>query len=823
MSVERLRVPADQLTVVCDPDELGFETTSALSPLEGTIGQDRAESALGLALDIDAEGFNLLISGVPGSGRNTALKAHLEQIAESKPVPPDWGYVHNFDDPSQPLAICLPCGMMRVLQRDMNELVEACRREIPAIFESDDYTRRTEEVMQEFQNRRQQITGELEQEAQRLGFTLSFTQTGITPVPMTDGWQMTQEEFTNLSDEVREELRGRAEQLQRSITHFAQEMRRLGKEATEREREADAELVRFTLTPIVDELQEKYGEFPKVVDYLNRVEADIVEHLEVFKPREETLTPFSGLAGQPRDEDVFLRYRVNDLVDNTNCQGAPIVFEYNPTYYNLFGRIDYRARMGALTTDLTMIRPGALHRANGGYLVLQARDLLISPMSWESLKRSLHSGQVRVENIGEQYSPLPSATLRPEPIPISAKIVLVGNPNLMRSLRIADEDVPRYFKVTADFDTVMDRTPENMSSYAAFVASQSRRNGLKPFHKTAVGRIVDYSSRLVEDQTKLTTRFMDVADMLTEANYWAGKDGSDVVRGEHVKKAIEQRDYRLSLTEDRIQELIKEGTIHIDTEGQRVGQVNGLAVYSLGDYTFGKPSRITARVSLGRGQLVNIEREAQMGSKIHNKGFIILNGYLQGKYGQERPLSLSASIGFEQTYSEVEGDSASSTELYTLLSELSGLPLDQGIAVTGSVNQAGEVQAIGGATHKIEGFYEVCKDRGLNGKQGVMVPRDNLKNLVLKDEVVQAVRDGRFHIYAVSTIDEGIQVLTGMPAGERQEDGMYPEGTVNYLVEKRLDEMAQKAREYGRSNDRNNGASKKPEEAEPEEKKESEV
>ena len=495
---------------------------------------------------------------------------------------------------------------------------------------------------------------------------------------------------------------------------------------------------------------------------------------------------------------MFARYRVNDLVDNSTCEGAPVIFEYSPTYYNLFGRIDYQAKIGTLTTDLTMIKPGAIHRANGGYLIAQARDLLTSPLAWETLKRTLRSGEVRIENIGEQYSPLPSTTLRPQPIPVNCKIVLVGSPGLSHLLRAGDEDFQRYFKVTADFDTLMERNTENMGKYAAFVAARCRDSGLRPFHNTGVARIIDYSSRLVEDQGKLTTRFMDVADMITEANYWAGKDNSDVVAAEHVDKAIDQRHYRLSLPEERLNELIETGTIHISTEGKAVGQVNGLAVISIGDYVFGKPSRITARASLGKGQVVNVERETRMSGRIHDKGFLILTGYLNGKYGQDKPLSLSASIGFEQTYSEVDGDSASSTELYALLSAISGLPILQGIAVTGSVNQSGEVQAIGGATYKIEGYYDVCKAKGLNGAQGVMIPSDNIRNLALKDEVINAIASGKFKIYAVSTIDEGIEVLTGVPAGERREDGTYPEGTVHQLVEQRLLEMAEKVRRFGR-------------------------
>ena len=491
-----------------------------------------------------------------------------------------------------------------------------------------------------------------------------------------------------------------------------------------------------------------------------------------------------------------MKYRVNGLVDNAGCDYAPVVFEHSPTYYNLFGRIDNRARMGALVTDHMMIKAGAIHEANGGFLVLQAHDLLASPLSWQTLKRTLRSAEVRIENMGEQYTPLPTSTLRPKPIPVNAKIVIVGTPDLLRLLQALDQDFRRYFKVVAHFDTVMRRSPENVARYAAFVASRSREGGLRPFHKTAVARIIDYSSRLAEHQEKLTTRFMDVDDILTEANYWAGSAESGVVMDGHVERAIEQRRYRSGMTEDRLRELIEDGTIHISTEGGSVGQVNGLAIVVLGDAVFGKPNRITARVSLGRGHLVNVERETKLSGKIHDKGFVVLTGYLRGKYGRDKPLSLNASIGFEQSYSEVDCDSASSTELYALLSAISGIPIAQGIAVTGSVDQNGNVQAIGGATQKIEGFFEICKSKGLTGRQGVVLPRDNLKHLALHDDVSGAVEAGRFHIYGVSTVDEGIEVLTGIPAGERQEDGTYLDGTVHHFVEGRLREMAQTARDF---------------------------
>ena len=797
MGIERLEVALSSLKKRCDPDSLGFDTTDEVEPLEGLIGQERAERALELALGIDAPGFNLFISGPPGTGRHTAVRRYVERLALSKPIPPDWGYVHNFDDPTQPIPISLPCGWVRVLAADMNELIDTVRREVPKVFESDDYRERMEKAMEGIQNRRQEMTSDMERAAQEAGFVLGSTQAGLTPLPVINGKPASQEVFASLPQNEQKRLREKAGELQDQINRTLSDIRRLSKEAVEEGRKVDSEIVRFTLTPIVDELQKKYEDHPGVVEYLDRVEKDLVEHLDQFKPRNEKSGP--GMARPTEDEnEAFARYRVNDLVDNTSCTTAPTVIAHNPTYYNLFGRIDYQSRMGTLTTNHMMIKSGAIHEANGGYLILQARELLTNPMSWQTLKRTLHSGEIAIENMGEQYSALPSSTLRPKSIPLDAKVIIVGTPGVLFRLQAFDEEFRQYFKVTADFETDMDRTSENVGKYSAYIAEQCREGGLRSFHKSAVARIIDHSSRVAAHQEKLTTRFMGIADIITEADYWAKMEGGDVVMGEHVKKAIEERHFRSNLREDRVLQMIEDSVIRISTEGQTVGQVNGLAVLSIGELSFGKPSRISARVSLGRGQVVNVERETKLSGRIHDKGFMILNGYVQGKYGYNKPLSLGASIGFEQNYSEVDGDSASSTELYALLSAISGLAIEQGIAVTGSVDQSGDVQAIGGGTQKIEGFFEVCKARGLTGKQGVMVPKDNVQHLILREEVVDAIEAGNFHIYSISTIDEGIEVLTGIPAGERMECGGYPEGTVHYLVEERLKEMAKAAREFGK-------------------------
>ena len=797
MTTDHLKVPIESLTPVCDSGALGFETTADVAPLCGTVGQERAVSALEMGLDIEAPGFNIFVSGAPGSGRNSALRSFLDRIAIPKANPPDWAYVYNFQDPTQPAPIELPCGMMRNFALDMDHLTEICRAEIPAAFESDDYTHRVEEVMGEIQRQRQAINDDLESQARAKGFTISSTQVGITPIPLhPEGHPLMQEEFGGLAEAAQAQLRAAAEELQHAIVHAMSELRRLNKAANERRHEVDVELVRFTLKPIVDELQEKYAAHPPVVAYLDEVESDMVSHAQIFKAQGDDQPAQQPVDGSSA-EDFFARYQVNDLVDNTYCNGSPVVFENNPTYYNLFGRIDYRARMGALITDHRMVKAGAIHHANGGYLVVQAKDILANPLSWDTLKRVLRSGEIRVENMGEQHTPLPTTPMRPQPIPVRAKIILVGGPGILRVLQAVDEDFRRYFKVTVEFDTAMDRTPENISKYAAFIASEVDQNNLRPFHKSAVASIVDYSSRLVENQEKLTTRFMLISDVLTESDYWAGKTGSDAVTSEHVEEALRQSEHRASLTEERLVEAIENDTIRIDTRGEAVGQLNGLAVHSLGDHSFGRPSQITARVSVGTGRVIAIDRETRMSGRIHNKGFLILSGYLRGKYGRERPLPISASLTFEQTYTQVEGDSASSTELYALLSELSGVPIKQGIAVTGSVNQAGQVQAIGGATHKIEGFFQVCKAKGLTGDQGVMIPKDNIRNLVLNPEVLGAVKDEKFHIYAVSTIDQGIEVLTGVEAGHKGEDGGYPDGTIHHLVERRLEDMGPKAREFG--------------------------
>ena len=794
MNTDALRVPMESLTAASLIDDLPFETTDDLQPLEGTIGQERAINALEFGLSIRTPGFNVYVAGQPGTGRNTTLASYVRRIAENLPPPQDWCYVHNFDDPSRPLALRLPAGMGARLAADLSGLIEGCLRALPRVFEGPEYQERVQEVMEEINARRAETTASMEEEARREGVAVQFTAMGITTTPLeADGRPLTREAYEALPEAERVRIRDARERVQAFVQGKVIELQKLDREADQRKDQVDREVASFAVKPAFDELQEEFAEHPYVVDHLERVEKDMAAHIHELIAPVDPQAP--AQAREAQREGRASRYAVNVIIDNQGARGAPVVFEFSPTYYNLFGRVEYRTSMGGAQTDLTMIRPGAAHRANGGFLICQARDLLSSPVSWEAMKRTLRSREARIENLGEQATPVPFSSLNPQPIPFNAKIIIVGVPSTHRLLQVFDDDFRKLFKVKADFDISMENTPQNILKYASFVVNRIREEGLRPFDKGAIARLVEFSCRLVEDQRKLTTRFVDVAEMVTEADYWAAQDGSPLVHDAHVERAAQARVARSNLPAERLRELIEDGTIRIQTEGAAVGQVNGLAVIDLGDYVFGSPSRITARTSLGRGDVANIEYEAQMAGRVHNKGFMILTGYLMGKFGRDKPMAVRASIGFEQMYSDVDGDSASSTELYCLLSSLAEIPIKQAFAVTGSVNQHGQVQAVGGVTHKVEGFYDVCRLKGLTGEQGVIIPRDNINNLVLRRDVAEAIREGRFHLYAAGSIEEGIELLTGVPAGEPQEDGGYPAGTLFGAVDATLRAMAERARQ----------------------------
>ncbi len=797
-------LPVDKLCRICDPQMLGYETTEEVEPLETIIGQERAVKALEFGLGIKELGFNIYVAGPPGTGKTTAVQRFLEEVARDKAVPPDWCYVNNFRDPYRPNALRLPPGKGRKFQKDVKNLVDGARREIPRVFESDEYAAQKEESIQGFQKQKQEFLSQMGEKAQEEGFLLQLSPMGLLIVPVKEGKPLSEEEFRALSPEVKEELLQKREGLQEELKKAMRQMRGLDKKANEALQELDQEVALFAVGPAVDELVEKYRDLPAVVAYLEKVRDDIVENLSLFREGAEA-QPTSPFPVPGAGESPFRKYEVNVVVDNSELEGSPVVMEINPTYNNLFGRIEKEAQFGTLVTDFTMIREGSLHRANGGYLVLPAEEVLRNIFSWDSLKRALRNKKIAVEEAGERLGFVTTKSLRPEPIPLDAKVVLIGQPASYYLLYTWDEDFSELFKVKSDFDTRMDRTDGNIRDYAAFVRALCGEEGLKHLDASALAKLIEHSSRLAEDQEKLSARFGEISDIIREASFYATRDDLAYVTAAHVQKAVVEKFYRSNLVQEKVNEMIERGTIMIDAVGEEVGQVNSLVVYSLGDIAFGQPSRITASTGLGRSGVIDIEREAKLGGPIHTKGVMILSGYLVEKYAQDKPISLSARLVFEQSYSEIEGDSASSTELYALLSSLSGLPIKQGIAVTGSINQKGEVQAIGGVNEKIEGFFEICQARGLTGEQGVLIPASNVQNLMLKEEVVEAVREGKFHIWPVETVDEGIEVLTGVEAGARKEDGTFEEDSVNDRVDKRLRELAEKIMDFAKKDEGGDG------------------
>jgi lon-related putative ATP-dependent protease len=797
MPVEELKPEA--LRRSADAAQFRFDSTNDLEPLVEIIGQPRAVEAVDFGVSIPSPGYNTFALGPSGTGRRTTVMRFLEREAAARPVPDDWVYVNNFQEPYRPRALRLPAGRGAQLRSDMSNLVEEITTEIPRAFESEDYERQKEQIGREAAAQKQQEFSQLERYADERGFAILRTPSGIAIAPVRDGKPLSPEEFGRLDKATREHLEDEGRHVQEALNATLRMSRRLDRAARERIQRLDREVTAFTIGPMLDELREAYAGFPGVLEYLAAMQKDVVENVDTFRQLQAAERPElpAALARLVATQEPSLdKYRVNLLVDNSQTRGAPLLYEVNPTYPNLIGRIEYQAQFGALVTSFTMIKPGVLHRANGGYLVLGAREVLTNPYAWDGLKRALKAGRVRIEDIGQEYRFMSTATLDPEPIQLDVKVVLIGEPALYYLLYAYDEDLRELFKVKADFAVVMDWTEETAQAYARFIGNVVREEELKPFAPSGVAGIIEQSARIVEDQKKLATRFGDVIDLVREASYWAGVNGRDLVTGEDVLKAVHTRIYRSNRIEESIREMIARGILLVTVDGDAEGQVNGLSVVPFGDYQFGRPSRITARISPGREGVVDIQRETKMGGPIHSKGVLILSGYLAGKYAVAQPLALSASIAFEQLYEGVEGDSAASTELYALLSTLSGYPIRQSLAVTGSVNQYGEVQAIGGVNEKIEGFYDVCRVLGLTGRQGVLIPADNVQNLMLRPDVVDAVRQGRFHIYPVDTIDQGIELLTGVPAGERQLDGRYATGTVNAAVERRLRELGEAVREF---------------------------
>ncbi len=784
----------------CDPDQFKFQTTDELEDLAQVLGQARAVNAIEFGVGIGRDGYNLFAMGPEGLGRRTIIRRHLERLAQRGQAPSDWCYVFNFDTPHKPCAVELPAGRASRFRQDMARLVEDLRTAIPAAFESAEYRAKQREIETELGERQEQGVGAIGERAKNQGIALVRTPAGFGFAPRHGDGVMNPEEYRKLPEAEQQRLESAISVLQEELESAIHDMPKWRREAQRKLRELNRQVTRAAVNGLFEELKAEYHSLPAVLRHLAGMQEDVLDHAEVFRQPKDGEQP--TLFGVPlplseMGESFLRRYQVNVLIERGGTDRAPIVYEDHPTHDNLVGRIEHIAQMGTLVTDFTLIKAGSLHRANGGYLVLDALKVLLNPLAWEALKRALRSREVRIESLGQALSLISTVSLEPEPIALDVKVVLVGQRLLYYLLHAYDPEFGELFKVAVDFEEDMGRAPEADLLYARMVATAARQEKVRPLDRAAVARVIEHGSRNAGDAEKLSVQMRDINDLLRESDYWAGAAARKVICAEDVQRAIDARVERADRVRDRLQEEILRGRLLIDTAGSSTGQVNGLSVAQLGGFAFGIPHRITARVRLGSGKVVDIEREVELGGPIHSKGVLILSGFIAGRYAANKPLSLSASLVFEQSYGGVEGDSASCAELYALLSALADAPLSQSLAVTGSVNQHGAVQAIGGVNEKIEGFFDICRSRGLTGEQGVLIPASNVKNLMLRRDVVEAAAAGKFHIYPVDSVDQGIEILTGVPAGERDATGEFPAGTINFRVERRLSGFAERTRAFG--------------------------
>ena len=783
--------------------KLKFNTTDQLPPCKEFIGQERPYKAIQFGLGMDHSGYNLYLAGPPGVGKRSVIKEMLTKLAKERPTPPDWCYVYNMHEPNEPKAICFPTGVGKVFKKDMEELLDLMRTEIPKAFEKKEFEEQRMNIMNEFQRNKNIIFDELQKKAAREEMQLQFTPTGILTIPLFRGKPLSQEEYNKLTDKQKEDIRRRREKIEEEIAKSIKQARKLEKEAMDKVKELENKVALFSVRDILDSKREKYNAYPDVIDYLDMVQKHMLENIDNFPPDRGGEASGGLPFRMPQQQPTFTEYKVNVFIDNSKTEGAPLIFESNPTYTNLFGLIERESRFGVLVTDFTMMHPGSIAKANGGYLVVDVLDILKYPFVWDTLKKVLENRELRIEDVYQQYGLITTVGLRPEPIKLDLKVVMLGSSYLYHLLYAYDEDFKKLFKVKADFDSVIEIENNTLSQYACSIKTICDSDNLKQFDRSGVEAVIEYSSRLAGDQNKLSVDFGSISKIVREASYWSSLDNKDkYVSRRHVEKAIDEKVYRSNMIEEKIQDLINKGIIFVDTEGEVVGQINGLSVYDLGDYSFGRPSRITCETYMGLEGVVNIERQAKLSGSIHDKGVLILSGYIGRKYAQKKPLSLSATLAFEQSYQMIEGDSASAAELIALISSLSGIPIKQCFAITGSVNQKGQIQPIGGVNEKVEGFFLVCKAKGLTGDHGVIIPHENVRNLMLNKEVVEAIEAGKFHIYPVKTVDQAIEVLTGVEAGKKRPDGKFKKETVNYLADKRLMELAEDYRKFARRNQR---------------------
>ena len=780
------------LKMICNQNMFDFETTKELEPINDGIGQERGIKALEFGINVNVKGYNLYIEGPSGVGKTMYAKNYLESIAPKKKVPNDWCYIYNFKNPNEPIAVSLTAGQGKEFKESMEGFIKEVKKDIKKTFNADDFEKEKALIKKEFEEKREIVLTKLNENSQKHGFQVKSAQNGIYMMPVIDGKVIPEEEFEKLEENIKQVYEEKSVIVQKQIMDAISEIKQIERQSDKKVSEWQSNIALLTVNAHINYIKSKYKRNKKINQFLNDVKQDVLKNVSYFldeekdKNQSNTQQPIQ----QQRVQDPCLNYRVNLFIDNSGEEGCPVVMDSNYTYQNLFGKLEYENYYGSLKTDFTMLKPGLMHKANGGYIIFQAKDLLANPLCYEELKRVLRIKELAIDNTLEQRSSMAMISLKPEPIPLDLKVILVGSSNIYHTLLSMDSDFRKLFKIKVEFEETAPINEDNVNKLARFVHTFCEQEELPPLDKSAMARVVEYASRLAGEKEKLSTRFTEIAQVVGEAGTWAKLSKSKIVTEEYVDKALNERIDRIKKYDEKYIEMIKDNTLLINTKGSRVGEINGLTVMTIGDYTFGKPAKITVNTYTGKGGIVNIEREVEMSGSTHSKGVYILSGYLGELFAQDIPLCLTASICFEQLYNGVDGDSASSTELYGLLSSLSEIPIKQSIAVTGSVNQKGQIQPIGGVNEKIEGFFQICKMRGLDGSHGVMIPVQNINNLQLSDEVVDAVKNKEFHIYAVSTIEEGIEVLTGVPAGKKDKEGNFPAGTINRLVYEKLKKYA---------------------------------
>ena len=792
MSITKLKV--SQLRKTIDPKNFPFKSTEEIKPLDEIIGQQRAIKAIELALEMDHSGYNVFVTGMSGTGRTTIVRNILRGIAKHKAIPDDWMYVYNFQDKDTPHAIKLPAGQGKLFRKEMEDLINTLKKEIPATFDSEQYEKQNASILKRNNEHKRQIMNQLDAESKALNIQIQSSPAGFQTIVLKNGEPMNPEDFDKLSDEEKKTIEQNLAKVQEKINNVVREIVRLDREAQSSIRELNEKIGSFIVNRYIEEIKSDYQENKEILKHLDDVSKDIITNINEFLMQTRKETEKDGDDG--RITDHFKKYEVNVIVDNSHTKGAPVIYEPNPTYNHLFGRIDKQIFMGSQVTDFTMIKGGSLHRANGGYLMTEAYHVLTNPYVYDSLKRVIKTREIRIEDIYELYGFLSSAGIRPQPIPLNLKVILIGWNQVYYMLQAYDQDFDKIFKIRADFDYETHSNDNSVMQYARFVKKVCDEEKLLPFDRSALQEIIVHGHRLVDDQKKISLRFGSLVGIIREATHFTRKNNKSIVTAEFVQTAIQESENRNSMIQEKIQEMYDRDIYKLDVAGEEVGQINGLSISAVGEFTFGRASRITAKTYIGNENVVNIERKARLSGKFHDKGLLILSGFFNWKFGEYIPISFSASLTFEQSYSMIDGDSASSTELYALISSLAGVPIRQGIAVTGSVNQNGEVQAIGGVNEKIEGFFNVCKTKGLDGKQGVMIPSSNIEHLMLKHEVIEAVKNDKFNIWAVDNIEDGLKILTDKNAGKRSPSGKFPKNSLYAKVEEKLITFAKRSNEF---------------------------